>query len=75
MTNLFVLFCSAQDDVSTDMNCLVNMHEWPNFDETIRLNFGKYFHNNYSLVGGAPEAYGSRVCVCVCVCVCVTLFC
>ena len=30
---------------------------------------------NYALVGGAPEAYGSRrVCVCVCVCVCVTLF-
>ena len=34
MTKSFVLFCSAQDSESTDMNCLRTLQKWQKLEET-----------------------------------------
>ena len=34
------------------------------------VSYDHTHHLNYALVGGAPEAYSSRVCLAVCLCVC-----
>ena len=58
MPKLFILFCSAQDGESTDINCLVfwahcEMSKFPQNAKSIIRGFSQFwviFHNNYEIL-------------------------